>query len=62
MRRHCRLAKENLTQVKNLSFHANSVGEMPPNVQSLDLAFSLGVLHRVPDTQTAISAIAQRLR
>jgi SAM-dependent methyltransferase len=56
------VAKENLTQVKNVSFHADSVGEMPPNVRSPDFAFSPGVLHHEPDTRAAISAIAQRLR
>ena len=33
---------------------------LPP--QSLDFAFSLGVLHHVPDTEAAIAAIADKLK
>ena len=56
------VARENLRGQMNVSFHANSVADIPLPAQSLDFAFSLGVLHHVPDTQAAIDAIAQKLK
>jgi len=56
------VARENLKTVKNVSFHASSVGDIPLPARSLDFAFSLGVLHHVPDTQAAIDAIAGKLK
>jgi ubiquinone/menaquinone biosynthesis C-methylase UbiE len=56
------VARENLKTVKNVSFHVSSVGDMPFPARSLDFAFSLGVLHHVPDTQAAINAIAGKLK
>ena len=41
---------------------SKSVAEIPLPAQSLDFAFSLGVLHHVPDTQGAICAIAEKLK
>ena len=56
------VARENLKTVKNVSFHASNVGDIPLPARSLDFAFSLGVLHHVPDTQAAIDAIAGKLK
>jgi len=56
------VAKQNLTISSNVSFHANSVAEIPLPSQSLDFAYSLGVLHHVPDTQAAINAVADKLK
>ena len=56
------VARENLKGAQNVSFHANSVAEIPLLAHSLDFAFSLGVLHHVPDTQEAIRAIAEKLK
>ena len=56
------VAKENLSFAKNVSYHFNSVADMPLPPQSLDFAYSLGVLHHVPDTQAAIAAIADKLK
>ena len=56
------VARENLKGAQNVSFHANSVAEIPLPAHSLDFAFSLGVLHHVPDTQKAICAIAEKLK
>lgn len=56
------VARENLKTHKNVSFHVNSVGDIPLPARSLDFAFSLGVLHHVPDTQAAIDAIAGKLK
>jgi len=56
------VAKQNLTISSNVSFHANSVAEIPLPSQSLDFGYSLGVLHHVPDTQAAIDAVADKLK
>jgi ubiquinone/menaquinone biosynthesis C-methylase UbiE len=56
------VAKQNLSFAKNVSYYAKSVANMPLPPGSLDFAYSLGVLHHVPDTQAAIEAIAGTLK
>jgi SAM-dependent methyltransferase len=56
------VARQNLAEAANVSFHLASVGNIPLDDNSLDFAFSLGVLHHVPDTAAAIRAIATRLK
>lgn len=56
------VAKRNLRSTSNTTFHLASVSDIPLPDCSLDFAFSLGVLHHVPDTQSAINAIAGKLR
>jgi ubiquinone/menaquinone biosynthesis C-methylase UbiE len=56
------VAKENLRGMNNVSYHLNSVATIPLPPKSLDFAFSLGVLHHVPDTEAAITAIADKLK
>ncbi len=56
------VARQNLKTANNVSFHAASVAEIPLPAQSLDFAYSLGVLHHVPDTPAAIAAIAAKLK
>jgi ubiquinone/menaquinone biosynthesis C-methylase UbiE len=56
------VARENLSGQDNVTFHANSVAEIPLPANSLDFAFALGVFHHVPDTQAAINSIAQKLK
>jgi ubiquinone/menaquinone biosynthesis C-methylase UbiE len=56
------VARENLKSASNVSFHATSVAAIPLPDASLDFAYSLGVLHHVPDTQAAIEAIAAKLK
>jgi ubiquinone/menaquinone biosynthesis C-methylase UbiE len=56
------VARQNLKPASNVSFHAASVAEIPLPAQSLDFAYSLGVLHHVPDTEAAIAAIAGKLK
>jgi SAM-dependent methyltransferase len=56
------VAKQNLAGLGNVSFHLASVGDIPVDDNSLDFAFSLGVLHHVPDTMAAIRAIATKLK
>jgi SAM-dependent methyltransferase len=56
------VARANLADASNVSFHLASVGDIPLDDDSLDFAFSLGVLHHVPDTAAAIRAIASKLK
>jgi ubiquinone/menaquinone biosynthesis C-methylase UbiE len=56
------VAKDNLRGMNNVSYHLQSVAAIPLPSQSLDFAFSLGVLHHVPDTEAAIAAIADKLK
>ena len=56
------VARDNMKGARNASFHLGSVADIPLPAQSLDFAFSLGVLHHVPDTQAAIRAIADKLK
>jgi SAM-dependent methyltransferase len=56
------VAKENLIGAGNVTFHLASVGALPFEARSLDFAYSLGVLHHVPDTAGAIHEIAKTLK
>ena len=56
------VAGRNLGHLPNVSFHASSVDQIPLPDGSLDFAFSLGVLHHVPDTAEAIRDIAAKLK
>ena len=56
------VAKANLARVGNVSFHLASVGDIPLADNSLDFAFSLGVLHHVPDTEAAIRSVVAKLK
>lgn len=56
------VARANLAGSNNVTFHLASVGDIPLDDNSLDFAFSLGVLHHVPDTAAAIRSIATKLK
>ena len=56
------VAKQNLRSMNNVSYHLDSVAAIPLPPKSLDFAFSLGVLHHVPDTEAAIAAMADKLK
>ncbi|MGD9921130.1 MAG: class I SAM-dependent methyltransferase [Pseudorhodoplanes sp.] len=56
------VARQNLSRFDNVTFHHASVGNIPLPDRSLDFAFSLGVLHHVPDTKAAIEAVAAKLK
>ena len=56
------VARQNLSNVQNISFHHTSVDNLPFEDESLDFAYSLGVLHHVPDTAGAIGSIAHALK
>lgn len=56
------VAKSNLSGMPNVSFLNASVGALPVDDASLDFAYSLGVLHHVPDTAVAVAAVAAKLK
>lgn len=56
------VAKANLVGVANVSFLNASVGALPIEDGSLDFAYSLGVLHHVPDTAAAVAEVAAKLK
>jgi len=56
------IAKENLNDIGNVKFQNASVDCLPFEDDSLDFAYSLGVLHHVPDTAGAIKSISRKLK
>jgi ubiquinone/menaquinone biosynthesis C-methylase UbiE len=56
------VARDNLASAPNVSFHLAGVSEIPLADGSQDFAYSLGVLHHVPDTKRAITDIARKLK
>lgn len=57
-----KVARANLSGVSNVSFLNASVGALPIDDGPLDFAYSLGVLHHVPDTAAGIAAVAAKLK
>lgn len=56
------VARRNLASLGNVTFHHASAGELPFETQTLDFAYSLGVLHHVPDPEGGLRAIASTLK
>jgi ubiquinone/menaquinone biosynthesis C-methylase UbiE len=56
------VARDNLRDAGNVTFHHASAGQIPLPPNSLDFAFSLGVLHHIPDTESAIVEIGRKLK
>lgn len=56
------VARRNLAGNSNVEFHQASVGGLPFGEGELDFAYSLGVLHHVPDTSAAVAAVARKLK
>jgi ubiquinone/menaquinone biosynthesis C-methylase UbiE len=56
------VARRNLAVLPNVEFHQAPVDYLPFADNSLDFAYSLGVLHHVPDTGKAIAAIGRKLK
>lgn len=57
-----RVAQANLRGETNCCFHHASVDSIPLADASMDFAYSLGVLHHVPDTREGISACVRKLK
>ena len=56
------VARRNLQQASNVSFHQASVSHLPFADSSMDFGYSLGVLHHIPDTQQGIVDCVQKLK
>jgi ubiquinone/menaquinone biosynthesis C-methylase UbiE len=56
------VAKHKLRQRDNVSFHHADVAHLPGADGEYDFAYSLGVLHHVPDTAMAIRSISAKLK
>jgi ubiquinone/menaquinone biosynthesis C-methylase UbiE len=56
------VARKNLAPNNNCEFYQTTVDAMPIENSSLDFAYSLGVLHHIPDTQGGIEACVRKLK
>jgi ubiquinone/menaquinone biosynthesis C-methylase UbiE len=56
------VARNSLAELPNCEFHHASVDAIPVDPESADFAYSLGVLHHVPDTQAGLSSVVSRLK
>lgn len=56
------VAKQNLSGLNNCRFHLHSVDDIPIGDETMDFGYSLGVLHHVPDTQSAIVSCVKKLK
>ena len=56
------VAKKNLNKKKNIKFLNQSVGEISLEDSSIDFAYSLGVLHHIPDINSALKEINRILK
>jgi SAM-dependent methyltransferase len=56
------VCRRNLRGVGNVDFHLASVDELPFPDAAFDFAYSLGVLHHVPDAAAAIRSAARTLK
>ncbi len=56
------VARRNLDSLKNVTFHTAHAGALPFPDAYLDFAYSLGVLHHVPDTAAALRSIGRKLK
>ena len=55
------VARRNLDGFGNVTFHESSVDRLPVADGSMDLVYSLGVLHHVPDTASAIKSCVRKV-
>jgi SAM-dependent methyltransferase len=56
------VASANLARFDNCEFHLATVDSMPLDDGSLDFGYSLGVLHHIPDTASALRACVRKLK
>lgn len=56
------VARKNLAGNTNCSFHQASVSEIPFEDNSMDFAYSLGVLHHIPDTAAGMKACVKKIK
>lgn len=56
------VARKNLREMNNCEFLCASVGNMPVGEASLDFAYSLGVLHHIPDPASGLASCVRTLK
>src|SRR3989338_11227124 len=56
------VAKKNLSEHNNIEFVCAFLNDMPIANESLDFAYSLGVLHHIPDTFSGIQSCVEKLK
>jgi SAM-dependent methyltransferase len=56
------VARKNLAEYPNCVFHRCGVDRMPIPAGSMDFGYSLGVLHHVPDPQSALANCVRTLK
>jgi SAM-dependent methyltransferase len=56
------VARRNLSSLENVSYIHSTIEQAPIADGSLDFAYSLGVLHHVPDTEGALAACVRKLK
>jgi ubiquinone/menaquinone biosynthesis C-methylase UbiE len=56
------VARRNLQMQPNCVLHRAGVDDIPLSDRSMDFGYSLGVLHHIPDTQSALSACVRKLK
>lgn len=56
------VAAHALSTSTNCEFHLATIDSMPMADGSLDFGYSLGVLHHIPDTQSALNACVRKLK
>lgn len=56
------VAAKNLAGQSNCEFHLATIDGMPVADQSMDFGYSLGVLHHIPDTASALRACVGKLK
>ena len=56
------VAQKNLQTFQNVEFIRGSVGNLPIEEESLDFAYSLGVLHHLPVPHQALKSIVRKLK
>jgi SAM-dependent methyltransferase len=56
------VARRNLRQFDNVRLHHATIADMPIPDGSMDFGYSLGVLHHMPDTASAIVRCVQKLK
>ena len=56
------VARKNLSNLNNCIFHSSSVDEFSVQSNSMDFGYSLGVLHHIPNTQSALIDCVDKLK
>lgn len=56
------VARRSLSGRPNIRFHCAAVDSIPLNDTSQDFAYSLGVLHHIPDTESALRDCVRKLK